>query len=118
MAVRTLGIHGVAGQARTGRPVTVGFLASISEEKGGEVALARFQKLLAERLDARLLMVGSERRPTNVALPEGSVTWMGRVSRERVLDEVMPDIDVLVLPTRCDSGPPYVTIEALQEGIR
>ena len=117
MAVRTLGIDGVAGEARTRRPVTVGFVTSMFEEKGGDVVLAAFQKLLAERPDARLLIVGSERRAHDVALAEGAVTWTGRVSRQRVLDELMPEIDVLVLPTRCDSGPPYVIIEALQRGI-
>jgi glycosyltransferase involved in cell wall biosynthesis len=117
VAVRTLGIDGVAGEARTRRPTTVGFVTSMFEEKGGDVVLAAFQKLLAERPDARLVMVGTEWRPHDVALPDGSVTWLGRVSRERVLDELMPGIDVLVLPTRCDSGPPYVIIEALQRGI-
>ena len=104
--VRTLGIDGVAGEPRNRTPTTVGFVTSMFEEKGGEVVLAAFQKLLAERPGARLVIVGSERRAHDVALPEGSVTWTGRVSRERVLDELMPAIDVLVLPTRCDSGPP------------
>jgi glycosyltransferase involved in cell wall biosynthesis len=117
VAMRTLGIDGVAGEPRTRRPTTVGFVTSMFEEKGGHVVLAAFQKLLAERPDARLVIVGSEWRPHDVPLPEGSVTWTGRVGRQRVLEELMPAIDVLVLPTRCDSGPPYVVIEALQRGI-
>jgi len=117
VVVRTLGIDGVAGASRTGRPTTVGFVSTMFEEKGGTVVLAAFQKLLAERPDARLLVVGSERCTQDSGLPEESVDWVGKVSRRQVLDELLPSIDVLVHPTRCDSGPPYVILEALQRGI-
>ena len=117
VVVRTLGIDGVAGAGRTGRPTRVGFVSTMFEEKGGSVVLAAFQELLAERPDARLVVVGSGRRPTEAGLPEESVDWVGRVSRRQVLDELLPTIDVLVHPTRCDSGPPYVILEALQRGI-
>ena len=30
---------------------------------------------------------------------------------------MLPTVDVVVHPTRCDSGPPYVILEALQRGI-
>ena len=117
VVVRTLGIEGEAGSPRTGRPMTVGFVSTMFEEKGGRVLLAAFQELLAEQPDARLVIVGSERRPTGVELPDGSVDWVGRVGRQRVLDELLGTIDVLAHPTRCDSGPPYVILEALQRGI-
>jgi glycosyltransferase involved in cell wall biosynthesis len=117
VVVRTLGIEGEAAAPRTDRPTTVGFVSTMFEEKGGMVVLAAFQKLLAEHPKARLVVVGSGRRPHGVELPEASVTWMGRVSRQRVLDELLPTVDVLVHPTRCDSGPPYVILEALQRGI-
>jgi glycosyltransferase involved in cell wall biosynthesis len=117
VAVRTLGIEGGAFPSRTGTPTTVGFVSTMFEQKGGTVVLAAFQKVLAERPDARLVIVGSERRPHDVPLPEESVDWVGPVSRRRVLDELLATIDVLAHPTRCDSGPPYVILEALQRGI-
>ncbi len=117
VAVRTLGIQGEAGESRLRRPTTVGFVSTMFEQKGGNVVLAAFQKLLAEHPDARLVIVGSDRRPHDVAVPDGSVSWVGRVDRNQVLDELLPTIDILAHPTRCDSGPPYVILEALQRGI-
>ena len=34
-----------------------------------------------------------------------------------MLDGLLASIDVLAHPTRCDSGPPFVILEALQRGI-
>ena len=117
VVVRTLGSDGEPGIPRTARPVTVGFISTVFEEKGGNVVLAAFREVLAEYPDARLVVVGSERPAYDIGLPEGAVTWIGPVSRQRVLDELLADIDVLVHPTRCDSGPPYVILEALQRGV-
>lgn len=117
VVVRTLGIDGGPGPVRRGRPVTVGFISTGFEEKGGPVVLAAFQKLLAEYPGAHLVVIGSEGQHHDVSLPTGSVTWAGRVPRHRVLNELLPAIDVLAHPTRCDSGPPYVILEALQRGI-
>ncbi len=117
MAVRTLGIDGAASPPRTGRPRTIGYVSTRFEEKGGSIVLEAFQKLVADYPDARLLIVGTDPVPHDVALPEGSVTWTGPVERRHLLDDLLPTIDLLVLPTRCDSGPPYVILEALQRGV-
>ena len=117
VVVRTLGIQGESMVSHPIRPTTVGFISTKFEEKGGAVVLAAFQKLLAEHPGARLVIIGGGRRPCEIEALGGSVTWMGTVTRQRVLDELLTSIDVLAHPTRCDSGPPYVILEALQRGI-
>lgn len=116
IAVRTLGIEGSASSARSGPPRTIGFIATGFESKGGQVVLDAFRILQGHDPDVRLVVVGS--------IPEGGVrpsdtgiTWAGRVPRDEVLNDLLPAIDVLVHPTPCDSGPPYVILEALQRGI-
>jgi len=117
VVVRTLGIEGDSTAPRPTRPTTVGFISTQFEEKGGMVVLSAFQKLLAEHPEARLVVIGSGRRPHGIEHLGESVTWMGTVTRQRVLDELLTSIDVLAHPTRCDSGPPFVILEALQRGI-
>ena len=117
VAVRTLAIEGDAGVPRTGPPRTVGFVSTNFEGKGGPVVLAAFRTLVTEYPDARLLIVGSDPRPVDAGLPPGSVEWVGNVPRGQVLASIYPRIDVLAHPTSCDSGPPYVILEALQRGV-
>jgi len=117
VAVRTLGIEGRGSTPRNRRPTTVGFVTTTFEQKGGSTVLEAFRRLLAERPDARLVIVGSERGPSPDGLPAESVTWMGMVPRRRLLEEILPAVDVMVLPTHCDSGPPFAILEALQRGI-
>jgi glycosyltransferase involved in cell wall biosynthesis len=117
VAVRTLGIEGQGTTPRKRRPTTVGFVTTTFEQKGGSVVLEAFRQLLAQRPDARLVIVGSERGSLPDGLPAESVTWMGTVPRRRLLEEILPAVDVVVLPTRCDSGPPFAILEALQRGI-
>lgn len=117
LAVRTLGIEGDGSRPRDGRPRTIGYVSTHFEAKGGHVVLEAFAKLLTDYPDARLVIVGSDPVAHAVELPPGAVTWTGKVGRRRLLDELWPTIDVLALPTCCDSGPPYVVLEALQRGI-
>lgn len=117
VVTQALGIEGASGPPRTGRPRTVGFVSSRFAAKGGPVLAAAFAELLARHPDARLLLVGSPPERLDVPLPEGSVEWLGEVPRRELLDAVYSRIDVLALPTRCDSGTPYVVLEALQRGV-
>ena len=116
VVARALGTDGTAGRPRTGPPRTVGFVSTTFEEKGGQVVLAAFSKVVAEHPDARLLIVGSAPRPVPT-LPGGAVEWLGRVPRDELLAVHFPRIDVLALPTMGDSGTPYVIQEALQRGV-
>ncbi len=115
--VRTLAIDGVASEPRPGPPRTIGFISTDFEGKGGRVVVDAFRSLLTTHPDARLVVVGTDTLPPDLILPDGSVEWLGRVSRSEVLESVFPRIDVLVHPTRCDSGPPFVILEALQRSI-
>jgi len=117
VAVRPLGLEGGAHPPRTGRPRTIGYIATNFEAKGGHVVLESFAKLRADYPDARLLVVGTGPVPHGLDVPPGSITWAGKVDRRTLLDRLWPEIDVLALPTRCDSGPPYVVLEALQRGV-
>ena len=117
VVTQALGIEGAAAAPRTGVPRTIGFVATVFEEKGGPVVLAAFRRLLADHPGARLLVIGTPPPTTDPGLPPGSVEWLGTVTRDELLDTVYPRIDVLALPTRCDSGTPYVVLEALQRGV-
>ena len=117
VVTQALGIEGRAGTPRTGPPRTVGFVSTVFEEKGGPTVLAAFAGLVAAHPGARLVVVGTPPRRLDPVLPAGSVEWLGRVPRQELLDTVYPRIDVLALPTACDSGTPYVVLEALQRGI-
>ncbi len=69
------------------------------------------------RTPGALLVVGSPPRRLDPGLPEGSVEWVGPVPRREVLDVHLARIDVLALPSPCDSGVPYAVLEGLQRGI-
>ena len=117
VAVLPLGLDGAALEPRGGPPTTVGFVSYNFEGKGGPVVLRAFRELVAEHPEAKLLIVGSEPQPLDPALPPGSVEWHGRVSRAELFHDLLPRIDVMTLPTTCDSGPPYAVLEALQRGV-
>ena len=117
VVVRTLAIDGTPSEPRSGPPQPIGFISTDFEGKGGRVVVDAFRSLLATHPDARLVIVGTDTLPSDLILPDGSVEWLGRVSRSEVLESVFPRIDVLVHPTRCDSGPPFVILEALQRAI-
>jgi glycosyltransferase involved in cell wall biosynthesis len=117
VVTQALGIEGAAGAPRAGPPRTIGFVSSRFVGKGGPVLAGAFAELVTEYPDARLLLIGSPPERLAVDLPQGSVEWLGEVPRQELLDTVYPRIDVLALPTRCDSGTPYVVLEALQRGV-
>ena len=116
VVVRPLGIDGVAGTPRTGPPRTIGFISTIFEEKGGPVALEAVRAVRSEHPEVTMVVAGIGARP-DVDLQGGAVSWLGPVPRPELLASVLPSIDILVHPTPCDSGPPYVILEALQQGI-
>ena len=104
VVVRTLGIEGESVAPRPIRPITVGFISTKFEEKGGMVVLAAFQKLPAAHPDARLVIVGSGWRPGGIETLGGSVTWMGNVTWQLVLDEGSTGLAVRRVPGEPFSG--------------
>jgi glycosyltransferase involved in cell wall biosynthesis len=79
--------------------------------KGGDVALAAFDIVRRQRPGTSLTIVGSD-----ACWEQPGVTWLGRLPRERFLDEVMPTADIFVYPTRFD-GLPLSLLEAMGAGL-
>jgi glycosyltransferase involved in cell wall biosynthesis len=97
---------------RTSSGTSLLFAGRDFERKGGHVALEAFSLLRRRVPDARLTVVtGADVAPP--PLPAG-VTWRADVDRPRMLAEVLPAADVMLLPTAMDCGVPYTVLEALQ----
>jgi len=96
---------------RTSSGTSLLFAGRDFERKGGALALQAFS-LLRKRLPKVTLTVvtAAEAQPP---LPEG-VTWLVDIDRQRMLTEVLPAADVMLLPTTMDCGVPYAVLEALQ----
>ena len=99
-------------------PRVVGFFAGSPEIKGLDRAFRAFEALRAGQPDVELHVIGAA-GPTpawaHVAAAPG-VTWVGRRDRAELLSEVLPQLDVLVHPTRFD-GLPLSVLEAMSVGV-
>ena len=93
-------------------PPTVGFIGRDFHRKGGPAALRAFARLARDHPDWRFVVVG--RVPPEFEDRSGEV--LGELPRDRLLADVLPRLDVLVLPTNLDCGAPYGVLEALQAG--
>ena len=76
------------------QPYRVGFIGDF-DVKGGDVALAAFRLVNRERPDTRMSVIGCE--PRSLAKPalNHAIEWVGRVEHGRLLNELLPTIDVL-----------------------
>lgn len=99
---------------RPGPPRTLGFVARDFAAKGGHTVLEVFALLRDSMPDVRLLIAGSS-PPADA--PAGGITWLGELSREDLLRNVLPKVDVLIYPSQCDTGVPYSAMESLSFGI-
>lgn len=94
-----------------GEAVRLAFVGNAWARKGGPELLAMHQRALAGRAE---LHVFSGR-----ATPDASarnVVWHGGVSRDRLLREFLPTMDVFVMPTRNDMHP-WAMLEAAAAGL-
>jgi glycosyltransferase involved in cell wall biosynthesis len=91
---------------------TVLFVARDFYWKGGDIVLEIFGRVRRLRPGVRLVVAGSDARPT---LPPG-VDWVGRMSREALYADVYPAADLLLYPTRFDTAS-LVAMEALANGL-
>ncbi|MEZ6098595.1 MAG: glycosyltransferase family 4 protein [Pirellulaceae bacterium] len=95
-----------------------GFVGRLSDQKGLDVLLKAWQRVLTPLPQARLAIVGHgelEQTLRRLALELGvdhAVDWLG----EQVGVEVMPAFDVLAFPSRYE-GLSYVLLEALVIGL-
>lgn len=108
------GAFSIPGQAS---PTRLGFIARDFEAKGGLDAIAAHQLLRQTHPNLELLIVGSEPRLDAEALKNTGIQWLAELPREDLLTRVLPRIDILVYPSRFDTGVPYSAMEALAEGI-
>ncbi|WP_289019464.1 glycosyltransferase family 4 protein [uncultured Ornithinimicrobium sp.] len=97
-------------------PRTLGFVARDFDAKGGAEVLAAFADLSQRYPSLRLHIVGSPQRTVSPEITS-RVKWTPEVPREELLNTILPAIDLLIYPSRCDTGVPYSSMEALAQGI-
>jgi glycosyltransferase involved in cell wall biosynthesis len=99
-------------RAAQGDGRTILFIARDFHAKGGDVALAAFERVRREVPDARLLVVGTAEPGSILA----GVEWLGLRTREELYRDIYPSADVFLYPTRFDAAP-LVVAEALAHGV-
>lgn len=95
-----------------GRPFTFLLVGRDPERKGADLALRAF-RALRRREDVRLVLCGD---PGYGALEEPGVEGHAWMDRERLLHEIFPAADVLLLPSRAE-GYGLVLAEAMAYGV-
>ncbi len=94
-------------------PVRIGFVGRDFLRKGGPVAVAAFAELARRHPEWEFVVVTDPDR--TIALDR--LERHGELAHDRLLDDVLPRLDVLVLPTELDCGVPLTLLEALQRGV-
>jgi glycosyltransferase involved in cell wall biosynthesis len=97
------------------RPTRVGFVANDFRAKGGDILLAAFEIVRRTRGDLQLIIVGSAPQLSVEEQRARGIQWVGRVERERLLNEFMPSFDIFAYPTPHDCFS-YVMLEAMAAG--
>jgi glycosyltransferase involved in cell wall biosynthesis len=110
------GLPDMAVGARRSDGRTLAFVGRDFDRKGGDVALASFQRLRATDPALHLIVVTSRQAAQSNALAGPGIELIVDAPRRRLLDDVLPRTDVLLLPTRSDCGAPFGVLEALQSG--
>lgn len=98
-------------------PQRLGFIARDFDAKGGADVIAAHRSLRQTHPGLQLLIVGSEPRLTLEEMADLQIEWLAEVPREELLQRILPTLDVLVYPSRFDTGVPYSAMEALAEGV-
>ena len=94
---------------------TLGVVARDLERKGGDIAIAAF-RLLHESDPAWRLIVATTSANAAGIVDHPNLLVVADASRDTILAEVLPQIDILLAPTQADCGAPYGLLEALQSG--
>jgi glycosyltransferase involved in cell wall biosynthesis len=93
------------------RPVRMVFIGNSFVRKGGDRVVRWHQSRWADRVE--LHVCSAEARAD---LGCRNVVWHGRVDRERLLRELLPTMDVLVMPTTSDQSC-WPAVEAQMAGV-
>jgi glycosyltransferase involved in cell wall biosynthesis len=110
------GLASVDAPPRRPRGCTLGFIGRDFGRKGGDIALDAFALLRRDSPDATMIVATRADAYGRRAVPPG-VTLVTDATRARVRGELLPNVDLLLLPTRADCGAPYGLLEALCMGI-
>jgi glycosyltransferase involved in cell wall biosynthesis len=97
--------------SHAGRMARIVFLGNDWERKGGPELLRWHQTRWIDR--AELHVIGASAPVDRTAR---NVTWHGSVPRNRVLTELLPSMDIMVMPTKRDMSP-WAPVEALGCGV-
>lgn len=94
-----------------GRAARIAIVGNDWARKGGPELLRWHQSRWADRAELHVIGHGAPNDPA-----ARNVVWHGRVPRERLLNELLPTMDLFVLPTRRDMSP-WVLVEAAGAGV-
>ena len=97
-------------------PGHIGFIARDFDVKGGQLVLDAYRLMRQSRSDISLTIVGSDSRISQEEGRNLNISWLPRVSRDEVLNRILPKLDVFVYPTTFD-GLPLIVCEALSLGV-
>lgn len=87
------------------------FVGNDWARKGGPMLLATHQRDFADR--AQLHVVSNQARPDPAAR---NVVWHGTVPHDTLLNELMPSMDLMAMPTSNDMSP-FAVLEAASAGL-
>ena len=96
---------------KDGEKIRLVFVGHAWERKGGPQTLRVHQERLADRCE---LHVFSKAAPRDQSLK--SVVFHGTVSRESLMNEILPTMDIFVMPTKVDQLP-WSVLEASSVGL-
>ena len=93
---------------------TLGFIGRDFLRKGGDIAIGAFRRLHDQDPTWTMIVVTTREHAASSVDAGSGVELIVDPSREVVLREVVPRIDILLCPTRSDCGAPYGILESLQ----
>jgi phosphatidylinositol alpha-mannosyltransferase len=96
------------------RPMSVGFMSKDFAARGGNTLLEAWRLVRAQRPDARLV-IRSEVKIDEAEVKRQGITVIGYISREELMERILPSFDVFAYPTEFDGF--YTLVEAMSRGI-
>lgn len=94
---------------------TLGFIGRDFNRKGGQIAIEVLRLLRNLDQSWKMIVVTSDRHSINKDEP--GVEIHHDPERSKILREILPRLDILLLLTESDCGAPYGLLEALQMGV-
>jgi len=105
---------------RRSNGMTLGFIGRDFELKGGDIAVEAFIELRKHHPELRLRLITSSQSVelhNLVGAESDGIELFADVPHQAVIHDHLPEIDILLHPTRADCGAPYSLLEALRSGV-